>query len=230
MKNKLNSNKAITLVALVITIVILLILAGITIAQLSNSGLFDKSKQSKEESENAIEKEETEMAKYENEINNYVSGNREGITLTQEEYEMLKPKSFGKSTLILSSYNNSCARSTFYLNSFSNTFDENYEKYLTYDGTTGDLTVNESGWYFFNAEINNCSRNYYTSTQGYITVNGKSLMILETLSAVDSHYTYDCNSLTLFLEKDDVIKIMKRSSGDSNSTDRNVMTMNIYKL
>ena len=39
----MKSNKGITLVALIITVIILLILAGVTIASLSNSGLFDKS-------------------------------------------------------------------------------------------------------------------------------------------------------------------------------------------
>ena len=40
----MKSNKGITLVALIITVIILLILAGVTIASLSNSGLFDKSR------------------------------------------------------------------------------------------------------------------------------------------------------------------------------------------
>lgn len=42
MKKKENSNKGITLIALVITIIILLILSGITIIQLTGSGLFGK--------------------------------------------------------------------------------------------------------------------------------------------------------------------------------------------
>ena len=44
----LKSNKAITLVALIITIIILLILAGITIASLTKNGLFNKTKQAEE--------------------------------------------------------------------------------------------------------------------------------------------------------------------------------------
>ena len=41
-------NKGITLVALVITIIILLILAGISIAQLTGNGLFENAKLAKE--------------------------------------------------------------------------------------------------------------------------------------------------------------------------------------
>lgn len=44
MKNKLNESKGITLIALIITIIILLILAGIIIGSISNSGLLDHSR------------------------------------------------------------------------------------------------------------------------------------------------------------------------------------------
>ena len=50
--------KGITLVALVITIVILIILAGISISTLTNTGIFQKAKDAKKASENA-EKEES---------------------------------------------------------------------------------------------------------------------------------------------------------------------------
>ena len=43
----LKQNKGITLVALVITIILLLILVGITIGQLTGNGLFEKAKQAK---------------------------------------------------------------------------------------------------------------------------------------------------------------------------------------
>ena len=46
-------NNGITLVALVITIVILLILAGISISALSNTGIFQKAKDAKKKSEEA---------------------------------------------------------------------------------------------------------------------------------------------------------------------------------
>ena len=69
-------NKGITLVALVVTIVVLLILAGISIAQLTGNDFFNKVKLAKEKYENAQNKEETEIAKYTNEINSYISGNR----------------------------------------------------------------------------------------------------------------------------------------------------------
>ena len=50
MKKKSNG---ITLVALVITIILLLILAGISISALTNTGIFQKAKDAKQASENA---------------------------------------------------------------------------------------------------------------------------------------------------------------------------------
>ena len=49
MKNKSRKNEAITLIAMVVTIIILLILAGVGIQALTNTGLFEKSKKATEE-------------------------------------------------------------------------------------------------------------------------------------------------------------------------------------
>ena len=71
-KIKMKGNKAITLVTLVITVIILLILAGITINTLSNSGLFEKAKEARDKWQNAQDEEEMQIAKYSNEIENYI--------------------------------------------------------------------------------------------------------------------------------------------------------------
>lgn len=62
----------ITLVALVITIIILLILAGISIASLTNTGLFDKAKEAKNATDNATRNEQNTLNEYETEINKYL--------------------------------------------------------------------------------------------------------------------------------------------------------------
>ena len=61
-------SKGITLVALVITIVILLILAGISISTLTNTGIFQKAKDAKKASENAEKEEKSLLSEYEQEI------------------------------------------------------------------------------------------------------------------------------------------------------------------
>ena len=59
----------ITLVALVITIIILLILAGISIAALSNQGIFTKAKEAKNVSNTAAYEQNKTLDAYENEVN-----------------------------------------------------------------------------------------------------------------------------------------------------------------
>ena len=67
-----NMNKGITLVALVITIIILLILAGISISALTNTGIFQKAKDAKQKSEDAALDQNTKLDEYENKIDKYL--------------------------------------------------------------------------------------------------------------------------------------------------------------
>ena len=68
MFKRYKSTKGITLVALVITIIILLILAGISISTLTNTGIFEKAKEAKQKSENAKKEEDRLISEYEKEI------------------------------------------------------------------------------------------------------------------------------------------------------------------
>ena len=72
---KTNGQKGITLVALVITIIILLILATISIQSLTNTGLFKNAQKAKDETQNAAENQEKTLNEYEDELNKYISGN-----------------------------------------------------------------------------------------------------------------------------------------------------------
>ena len=63
--------KGITLVALVITIVILLILAGISISTLTNTGIFQKAKEAKQKSEEAENEQNKILDEYETELNRF---------------------------------------------------------------------------------------------------------------------------------------------------------------
>ena len=68
-KEKLRQNKAITLVALVITIIILLILATIIIVELKNTNLFSKTIEAKNKYKQASEEENNTLDDYANKIN-----------------------------------------------------------------------------------------------------------------------------------------------------------------
>ena len=68
----MKEQKGITLVALVITIIILLILAGISIATLSSTDLFGQAKRAGNETKNAAANESNTLNEYSNEINKYL--------------------------------------------------------------------------------------------------------------------------------------------------------------
>ena len=90
----MKNTKGITLVALVITIIILLILAGISIQALTQTNLFDKTKQAKNAMENAQNQENEILSSYMEEINEYLSNENDGIKLSKKiiEYQVKQEK------------------------------------------------------------------------------------------------------------------------------------------
>ena len=86
MKKTLKNAKGITLVALVITIIILLILATISIQSLTNTGLFKNAEKAREETNKATENQAKTLNEYEDELNKYVSG----TTQTQKLADKVK--------------------------------------------------------------------------------------------------------------------------------------------
>ena len=70
-----NRKKGITLIVLVITIVILLILAGISISALTNTGIFGKVEEAKRTTENAEKEQREILSEYEKELNKYEARN-----------------------------------------------------------------------------------------------------------------------------------------------------------
>ena len=65
----MKSQNGITLVALVIKIIILLILAGISIAALTNQGLFEQAQKAKNATDKAVNDEKVVLNSYETELN-----------------------------------------------------------------------------------------------------------------------------------------------------------------
>ena len=73
---KYKSQRGITLIALVITIIILLILAGISIAALTNQGLFKNAKEAQNAPQKAEEEQGKTLNEYEDEINKYLENDK----------------------------------------------------------------------------------------------------------------------------------------------------------
>lgn len=84
-------NTAITLIALIITIIVLLTLAGVTLNMImGENGIIKKAQISKEKTNEAQIEEEKNLQSLENKVNDY--NTREQITIEKEEYEKLKKK------------------------------------------------------------------------------------------------------------------------------------------
>ena len=93
----MKQQKGITLVALVITVIILLILAGITIAQITNSGLFEKAKEAEARQKNAQDLEDEILEQYEAEMGRYKNGSLEWPSEITESKKISELKPAGAS-------------------------------------------------------------------------------------------------------------------------------------
>ena len=79
-RNYLKEN-GITLIALVVTIVVLLILAGVSVnALFGNSGIIEKAKEAQNKMDKATENDQKEINELTNWIDNQINKNNEGTT------------------------------------------------------------------------------------------------------------------------------------------------------
>ena len=84
-KNKYEKEKGITLVALVITVVVMLILAAVAIGSVTGDGLFSKTRQAAETYENASRTEGEQIQTLMNEIDEYLTENNVNEGVDPEE-------------------------------------------------------------------------------------------------------------------------------------------------
>ena len=90
-KKKVKNSKGITLIALIITIIILLILAGIAIQALTNTGLFARAKEANIETRGASVQEARDLWKMNQELDNYgESGTAETLEELLDDLEKQK--------------------------------------------------------------------------------------------------------------------------------------------
>ena len=89
----LKKEKGITLVALVITIIVLLILAGVSIATLTgDNGILTKASEAKEETEAASRKEQDDIEEILSTLDDYEGGSLEGLTKDQKVKYVNSPR------------------------------------------------------------------------------------------------------------------------------------------
>ena len=94
--NKLVKRKnGITLIALIITIVVLIILASVAITlSLGDNGIFKKAAKAKEDTQVAQNEEAMQIAETTNSIDEIAGSSRDTVTISKEEYDKLARKGY----------------------------------------------------------------------------------------------------------------------------------------
>ena len=91
----MKKEKGITMIALIITIIILLILAGISIAFLTGeNGIIKKAELAKNRTDEAQVEENVALADYEDKINEYIDSSRQTVSGIYPDYENVKEITF----------------------------------------------------------------------------------------------------------------------------------------
>lgn len=222
-------NKGITLISLIITIILLIILAGIGInLSLGENGLFNKTKYAKEKYLNEQEEEEEKLNDLYSQIL-VATGDDAKITISAKELKEIiqeeiknsvqQPTRVKNDIFIKNIIRNNLNYST--VTSMSNAFiksedgNNKIKEYLSYSQQDG-YTVLRSGWYFINLGIEISATN--TAVDGYISfiLNGKSIS-KSSVWAVNGSERSD-NSFSIYLNKDD--KLYFSSVGTNQATYR----------
>ena len=144
-KLKIEKNSGITLISLVITIILLLVLATITITQLFDSGILNNVEQAKNKADTAQKEENITLSDYENEINK-VLGTRDSISEEEEALARVTQTTFTDFEIpnldsykffmiyIMHSSNVIKGQMTVSLNKLKNSNETSYIEPIFYDG------------------------------------------------------------------------------------------------
>jgi len=156
----MKSVKGITLIALVITVVILIILAGVAVnLAIGENGIFNKAKFATKEYLNADTYEQEQIGKISNEIDGYVGNSRGTVTLTEEQFNCLFSAQSNKlinmpnTWEVGTEYTWGTGTDKIYGQRFSGSITENANQTIMINlcSTTEPLLIiNQGGWYAYN--------------------------------------------------------------------------------
>ena len=182
MKKCDNKSKGITLVALIVTVIILLILAGISIASLTGNGLFEKVKLAKEKQENAEIKENIIFGDYENKINETAGSSvrenqnnkskviwngklnpKEKLDLDMSEYDYIELYILGEHHTKILKFDLTKPVATNYISGYD---------FITSITSVNSIQSNSTIWFdFCEFAVNKEKNNLYFYRQGYTSFN-----------------------------------------------------------
>ena len=234
--NLMSAQYGITLVALVVTIILMLILAGIVInLVIGENAIIKRVMKAGEEYKQAEVNEKKDLDKLYASI--LVAGDSK-VTLNMEELEeyinsKVEEKLANNSTTAQSTgintnayiCNNRNVTSTYSnvttMTGFTKTSDENnnISQYLSYCDEDG-YTVLKSGWYFIDMDVQAGSPGDCVELELYLCVNGTKVARAR-MGSRGMHWNYGQNSFSLFLKEGDKIYFIASQNG-VNSRGSNV--------
>ena len=229
-------DKGITLVAVVITIIVLLILAGIVInISLKENGILQRSEMAKQETQIASNEEESGMKYYESEIQKRANANEEMIMVNKQEYEELKnkvdnlvPKSISEGSILMNSTNGNLNVGILSLKDFTNEFSDNFVQYFSYDETTGEITCQKEGWYCIELGANIRINYSWAGLSVFLFVNNVEICKVSATVETTGWTDNNSNSVSIYLKIGDKLEIEKQT-GNTKPL-RNEATIKIIKL
>ena len=216
MKNK---EHGITLVALVVTIIILLILAGVAITALTQTGLFEKAKEAKQITENAYKNENNTLENFNKNIKEITGASRdENSNLENSKLKLLTTVSENTQKKI-GKYN---------MATFTKNETENIQDFLEYDSNDNCYIVKKSGWYILDINVSSAQNENYPiiSLNTFINNDKFSSVIVRPFNV-----SSDANSksITLFLSIGNTIsfekEIVKFDNNNWNVCDASIFVM-----
>lgn len=189
-------DRGITLVALVITIIILLILAGITITQLTGSGLFEKTELAKEKIENVQIKEDEILTDYEDKIDE-ISGTRN--SQGQDNVKLCNPKQLINLDLEESGKTARNTGTYYASSSFKKNTTNDFSKYLE-ENENGGWTVLKSGYYLISNTVrSHYNGSNYSESYNYIMLDDMSITINGAINRENAQYAKNFNTTTIYI-------------------------------
>ena len=183
LKNFVNGKKGITLVALVITVIIMLILAGVAIAAVvDGDGLFSKTREATEVYENAAEKEGDLVQSMMNEIDKYIENPSNPILKEKAELRVIVNENQTFDGRLKGTYNNPIIPKGFAAineNGADWGTETGYQKGLviTDEVTAGESTGNEFVWVPVDGEIVKFERQNWRNEEGELLTTPENTLI-----------------------------------------------------
>ena len=238
-------NAGITLIALIITIILLLILAGVTINLfLGENGIINKTRYAKDKYEEEQEKEQNELEKLYSSMLIATNDNSQ-ITISVEDLNKIIDEKvdniieermregivgINSNCLLMNSSNSSLNTGTLWLNSFSNSFGTSFSKYFEYNSSNGEITCLKNGWYMMYMAVN-CAgyTDGWSTTTARLYINNIDVSKVYSATGSDSVNNDDNTNISIYLKEGDKILVSKVTE-KSNLNNRNNVYFKIFKI